>query len=201
MTPPLSISLTLVASTRRRPHAGALHNAAMRRLVGLDTLQASQLLRRLRDQGLLELHAAGSASYYTLGESLTDEDGRPPQDRLPLEEVLQRADQDTSAGQPDTSRQEKLFQDLPTELRQSVESLGSRAPLADVQAVIGDLCAWRAFRPGELAKLLDRSRKHVLSAYIKPLVDAGELERTHPETPHHPDQAYVAVNEKSGGEK
>lgn len=106
------------------------------------------------------------------------------------------ADQpDTSNGQPDTSRRENLLQELPNELRQSVESLGSRAPLADVQVVIGDLCAWRAFRPGELATLLDRSRKHVLSAYIKPLVDAGELERTHPETPHHPDQAYVATPE------
>jgi len=41
-------------------------NASLRSLMGLDTLGASQILRRLRDRGLLELHARGSQSYYTL---------------------------------------------------------------------------------------------------------------------------------------
>jgi ATP-dependent DNA helicase RecG len=34
--------------------------------MGFDTLGASQILRRLRDRGLLELHPAGSQSFYTL---------------------------------------------------------------------------------------------------------------------------------------
>ena len=45
---------------------GRVDNATMRRIGGKDTLQASGLLRRLRDRGLLELHGAGSASYYSL---------------------------------------------------------------------------------------------------------------------------------------
>jgi len=38
-------------------------NASLRSLMGLDTLGASQILRRLRDQGLLELHPAGSPGF------------------------------------------------------------------------------------------------------------------------------------------
>jgi ATP-dependent DNA helicase RecG len=41
-------------------------NARLSSLMGLDTLGASQILRRLRDRGFLELHARGSQSYYTL---------------------------------------------------------------------------------------------------------------------------------------
>lgn len=41
-------------------------NARMRRVTGMDTLGASQLLRGLRDRQLLELHSVGSASFYTL---------------------------------------------------------------------------------------------------------------------------------------
>jgi ATP-dependent DNA helicase RecG len=44
--------------------SGRIDNARMRDISGLDTLGASSLLRRLRDRGLLELHSAGSASYY-----------------------------------------------------------------------------------------------------------------------------------------
>jgi ATP-dependent DNA helicase RecG len=45
-------------------------NASLRSLMGFDTLGASQILRRLRDRGLLELHPAGSQSFYTLAPRL-----------------------------------------------------------------------------------------------------------------------------------
>ena len=49
---------------------GRIDNARLRAIGGLDTLAASALLRRLRDRGLLNLHAAGSASYYEAGAEM-----------------------------------------------------------------------------------------------------------------------------------
>ncbi|QDG50208.1 hypothetical protein FIV42_05530 [Persicimonas caeni] len=201
---------------------GRVDNARMRRLVGLDTLKASQLLRRLRDQGLLELHAAGSASYYTLGESLSveretseaeqktseveretseveRETSEAEQKTSEAEQKTSEAEQKTSEAEQKTLLREQLLRMLPEELRVQVESVRSRAPVEQMQSLVRDLCELRALRPLELAALLDRGTSRVTSAYLRPLVDAGKLERTHPETPHHPDQAYVAVNENSGG--
>ena len=49
---------------------GQIDNAKLRGLSGLDTLDASRLLRGLCDKNLLELHPHGSNSYYTLTSSL-----------------------------------------------------------------------------------------------------------------------------------
>ena len=45
---------------------GQIDNARLRALSGLDTLNASYLLRGLRDRDLLKLHSHGPKSYYTL---------------------------------------------------------------------------------------------------------------------------------------
>jgi ATP-dependent DNA helicase RecG len=185
---------------------GRVDNASMRRIAGLDTLQASQLLRRLRDRGLLQLHAAGSASYYTLGDSLGGEERRIVGDQLLFENTTSvqtdtstpeqktsTPEQKTSASEQKTSARSALLIEIPTQLRERVQSVRRRAPLNEMQTLVRDLCAWRPLRPSELALLLNRGTSRVISAYLKPLVDAGELERTHPETPHHPDQAYTAT--------
>jgi len=44
---------------------GSVNNATCRDYTGLDTLAASGMLRRLRDQGLLVQHSHASATYYT----------------------------------------------------------------------------------------------------------------------------------------
>ena len=45
---------------------GMVDNTACRDFSGLDTLQASNVLRRLRDRGLLEKQGAGNRTHYTL---------------------------------------------------------------------------------------------------------------------------------------
>lgn len=50
--------------------AGAINNGTYRELTRLDTLSASQSLRRLRDAGLLQQKGRGSATYYIPTESL-----------------------------------------------------------------------------------------------------------------------------------
>ena len=56
----------------RAHRQGQIDNAGLRSLSGLDTLNASLVLRGLRDKELLELHPYGSRSYYTLPSHLTE---------------------------------------------------------------------------------------------------------------------------------
>jgi ATP-dependent DNA helicase RecG len=60
-------------------------NTACRDFSGLDTLQASNLLRRLRDRRLLEKQGAGSRAHYTLTSPLDAFASHPEQGELPLE--------------------------------------------------------------------------------------------------------------------
>ena len=75
-------------------------NASLRSLMGLDTLGASQILRRLRDRGLLELHARGSQSYYTLAL------------RLRLRDAADRGEQVPDRGELGPDRGEQLAPSL-----------------------------------------------------------------------------------------
>jgi len=52
--------------------AGALNNSTYRELTKVDTLTASQSLRRLRDAGLLAQKGRGSATYYVPTDRLVD---------------------------------------------------------------------------------------------------------------------------------
>ncbi|MBN1334355.1 MAG: putative DNA binding domain-containing protein, partial [Deltaproteobacteria bacterium] len=63
---------------------GRVDNARMRQIAGLDTLAASRLLGRLRDHGLLVLHLAGAASFYTLGPDVRSDRVESTADRVDL---------------------------------------------------------------------------------------------------------------------
>ena len=63
---------------------GVVDNTACRDFSGLDTLQASSLLRRLRDRGLLEKQGAGSRTHYTLTSPRDALASHPGQGELPL---------------------------------------------------------------------------------------------------------------------
>ena len=64
---------------------GAVDNTACRDFSGLDTLQASNVLRRLRDRGLLEKQGAGNRTHCTLSHPEERPDPHPEQGKLPLE--------------------------------------------------------------------------------------------------------------------
>jgi ATP-dependent DNA helicase RecG len=57
-----------------------VENADLRSLAGLDTLNASLLLRKLRDRSLLEIHPHGANSYYTLPPTLSEATDRGKRD-------------------------------------------------------------------------------------------------------------------------
>ncbi len=92
--------------------------------MGFDTLGASQILRRLRDRGLLELHPAGSQSYYTLTPRLRSAESA---DRG--EQVLDRGELQSDRGELGPDRGElgaDRGEQLAPSLLEAIAALGVR---------------------------------------------------------------------------
>jgi ATP-dependent DNA helicase RecG len=155
--------------------AGQVDNAHMRSATGLDTLAASQVLRRLRDRQLLALHPAGGASYYTLAQRA---------DRVEL--VADRGK--GSFGAREIGRDHELT----ASERESVDALGKRPGKNKLRGVIQALCRRRAWKARELASALGTENvEKLIERHLEPMVADGHLRRTLPDTPSHPEQAYV----------
>ncbi|MDE3106499.1 MAG: transcriptional regulator, partial [Acidobacteriota bacterium] len=173
---------------------GAIDNAMYRGLNRVDTLSASQALRRLRDAGLLEQKGRGSGTYYQTTPWLLGSDE---------EADLSSDPEGLSSNLPALSRNlEALTSNphwaaLPKDLREQVVSLGRRAPPAAMQAAIIALCRHQPWQASELAALLGRTPDYVATQHLRPLVQAGVLAYTRPDQPNHPHQAYRATE---GGE-
>ena len=90
-----------------------------------------------------------------------------------------------------------LLDELPELQALTLGKLGARIPQRVMQNLIRDLCTLRPYRPVELAVLLERSRDYITQNYLTPMVKDGQLERTHPETPGHPKQAYRTIETDS----
>jgi len=61
--------------------------------------------------------------------------------------------------------------------------------------MIVSLCSIRAWRADELA-LPRRASNDLQENYLKQMVEENILERTHPQTPNHPQQAYRAPQDE-----
>jgi ATP-dependent DNA helicase RecG len=156
-------------------------NASLRSLMGLDTLGASQILRRLRDRGLLELHARGSQSYYTLALPLRLHDAA---DRG--EQVSDRGELQSDRGELGPDRGEQLAPSL----LEAIAGLGVRPRKEPLRRVIAQLCAGHWRTPAWLADQLNIEAGNLSDRHLAPMVKIGTLERRYPETPTHPEQAY-----------
>jgi ATP-dependent DNA helicase RecG len=77
------------------------------------------------------------------------------------------------------------------ELAKSV-ACSKRAAKQVVRDIILQLCQTEPLSLGELARLLNRNPKSLQNHYLTQLVYDGVLELQHPETPSHPEQAYMS---------
>jgi ATP-dependent DNA helicase RecG len=142
-------------------------NASLRQLMGLDTLAASQVLRRLRDRELLELHPAGSQSYYTLRPGLLVGD-RPGQGSL----VLDRGELPADRGGTEhvTAHVAEHVTEQVLQLLRACRGEQSRADLMDAVGLT--------------------HREHFREAYLVPALAVGYLEMTIPDKPKSSRQKY-----------
>jgi ATP-dependent DNA helicase RecG len=135
-------------------------NASLRQLMGLDTLAASQVLRRLRDRSMLELHRAGPQSFYTLGPGLLADD-RPGQGHL----ILDRGGTEHATEHVAEHVTEQVLQ-----LLRACRGEQSRADLMDAVGLT--------------------HREHFREAYLVPALAVGYLEMTIPDKPKSSRQKY-----------
>jgi ATP-dependent DNA helicase RecG len=165
-------------------------NASLRQLMGLDTLAASQILRRLRDRSLLELHPAGSQSFYTLAHGLLPVDhadrGEHPVDRGELR--ADRGELAADRGELKTDRVESLA----PAMQGAIAEIGTRPRKQKLREVITQLCLdhWRT--SAWLAHHLDIKVRNLVDRHLGPMVKDGTLERRFPDKLNHPEQAYRA---------
>ena len=189
--------------------AGALNNGTYRELTKVDTLTASQSLRRLRDAGLLAQKGRGSATYYVPTDRLVDSglstkpevlSSKP--DGLLSNPMGLLSKPDSLLSDPleavfDDARRRELLNGLPGELAASVGAIGQRHPPEEVRALVIALCQFRAWRTEELSDLLRRRPETIRQHYLRPLMREGRLTMTNPQEPNDPQQAYRAVEVRS----
>ncbi|MGV8804255.1 MAG: ATP-binding protein [Polaromonas sp.] len=165
---------------------GLVDNMACRDFSGLDTLQASSLLRRLRDRGLLEKQGAGNRTHYTLVNHTEAKDRHPAQGKLPLE----GGNQASEGGKQASEGGKRNLPPLPPELAAKLPAPRQRMGEAALRQLIRDLCGWQALRGEELATLLGKDLKYLRNKHLSAMVQAGELVFQFPESPNHQLQAY-----------
>lgn len=166
---------------------GAIDNTACRDFSGLDTLQASSLLRRLRDRGLLEKQGAGSRTHYTLTSPEEHVDHDTVQAELPLEGGKRGGE----GGKPDTQGGKRTLPDLPPELTARLPRPGQRLSTDALRQLIRALCGWQPLRGEELATLLHKDLKYLRNKHLTEMMHGGELAFLFPESPNHALQAYT----------
>ncbi|MDP2880445.1 MAG: ATP-binding protein [Azonexus sp.] len=196
--------------------AGAIDNATYRELNKVDTLAASQALRRLRDAGLLTQKGRGSATYYIPTGKLAAEDNnlsgkpaplssKPPAlssnpsllssnlSPLPSNPHTVRDTPTGLAGKFDEDLVRPLLDSLPGSLAARLGAIGKRHPPEEIRSLVVDLCTLREWRVEELSALLRRNPEVVRQSYLRPLMRDGLLTMTKPLEPNNPQQAYRAL--------
>lgn len=177
---------------------GAIDNAMYRELNRVDTIAASQALRRLRDAGLLEQKGRGSATYYEPTAWMLGEGEASGAQSVQLGALSSNPDGLSSNPGGISSNLPPLssnphWQTLPPALQEAVAALGLRASPDRLRETLIALCRHRAWQASELGSLFSRNPIYLGTHYLRPLVSAGVLAYTLPEQPNHPHQAYRAV--------
>ena len=159
---------------------GAVDNAGLRAVTGLDTLAASQVLRKLHHhRQLLVQGGSGSTTYYQLHP-------------MPGSTLIGSTNSgDLSANSGDLSANGG---ELPMALVQAMQALTPKVRKERLWIVIVWLCAIQAHGSEQLAARLGRQTTP-LKRHLYVLRDQlGLLQYTYPEVVNHPQQAYIATD-------
>lgn len=207
----LNLSEAQVRGLIHAREAGRIDNETYREINGVETLEASQDLRSLRDAGLLAQHERSTATYYEpteklLGAAPTGQGEIPFEGTEPdttqaegesdqAEEESSTLSEETAQAMGESEQAEQVspqadLQPLPNELREAVDGLKDKASPETLREVIEQLCQWRPLSAAELAQYLGRGRRYLIHSHVKPMIERGTLERTRPQTPSSPNQKY-----------
>lgn len=175
----------------------AIDNAGLRAVTNLDTLSASQVLRRLcQDHLLIEKGGRGPASYYKpsskliakiSSHNLSDE----------LESHANRGDLASNRGDFKSNRGDLEINrgDLPGELAEEINNLSPKARKHQVWRVILKILSGAPYSAEGLSQVLGREMKSLKSSHLSPMRKKGLINYLYPEVINHPEQAYVITDE------
>jgi ATP-dependent DNA helicase RecG len=168
----------------------AIDNAALRAVTDLDTLSASQVLRKLSIQyQLIEKGGNGPASYYkptrNFLESMSYE--RHSSNRGNL--GPNKGDLSSNKGDLGSNKS-----DLPDELSNKINELTPKARASALRPIIIELLLSNSYTAEELGNLLRRDIKALKTNHLTPMRKEGLIEYLYPEVVNHPEQAYQVTN-------
>ena len=161
---------------------GAIDNATYRQLDSSITHARARLeIHKLCNLGFLEKKGQGRNTYYIRTSKVVslEERLRPQDERiLPQHGTLgerYQGEVGTFEEECMLKPREELVRELPNELQEKVNNIGSRASRETVYQLIIDLCAFKPYSYEELASVLQRSPKALKDKYLKPLRLANKL--------------------------
>ena len=186
------ITLAIGKHRARQHHVVVVMCAvAYRQLTGCKPKLVAKELAGIKDQGLMIQKGRTRGTYYvpagSLKESIEDEKHKLTSQVI-AETTTSQAVMSTARGVMMTPRQV----DIPDVLQKKIAALKRRVPGKVMQSVIVELCAVRAMGRIELSKILKRSPV-TIDRLVAPLI-GKELDYLYPMMPHHPRQAYVALD-------
>lgn len=92
---------------------------------------------------------------------------------------------------PPAEDHEARFKDLPKVFIPQAKAVGERPHPESFRALILDICLHREWTtPAQLARWFGKHRRSLASRHLRPLLEAGLLERRFPDRPNTPKQAY-----------
>ena len=166
---------------------GIINNSLYRELNrGIDTLEASRALQRLRDLELIETRSKGAGTFYVTGKRMWEAEGVAYQIR-----TANSTDKPLSV---ESNSTDKPKIPLPVHIAEIVENLGQRASFDEISYIIRKLCAWRTLQVTDIADILKRNPQYIQEKYLRPMLRKGELRYAYPNNPAHPHQAYKATS-------
>ena len=194
---------------------GQITNKDIRENIGLDTLQASSILRKFCKNNYLLKHGKSSNSYYLLNSCYTDNcDSLAGNDRALTgastgNNVSSHPNNDLSTGinEPSTGINEpstgindviiiKEVGDLSNGMLLNLQSIVASARAKgrftpeQSKSIVLQICQKQFMSSSILKHFLNREIDTIRRKYLSPLLKEGLLELAYPKTLQHPSQAY-----------
>lgn len=194
---------------------GQITNKDIRENIGLDTLQASSILRKFCKNNYLLQHGKSSNSYYLLNSCYTDNcDSLAGNDQTLAGastgnnvSSYPNNDLSTSINKPSTGINEPstgindviiikevadLSNDMLLNLQSIVASARAKGRFTPEQSksIVLQICQRQFMSSSILKHFLNREIDTIRRKYLSPLLKEGLLELAYPKTLQHPSQAY-----------
>lgn len=162
---------------------GAIDNACYRNLNQVDTLAASNSLRKMSKVGLVESKGSGSRTYYVPGPRFSEINAQASMHASVASIHARPTEMVTPPSAP-----------LPKVLLTRITALGKRIEPEVMEQIIMEICKLQPTSAEDIAKLVGKTKSYITNKYLYKMVRDGHLKYSIPEMVKHPAQKYTAAH-------